>query len=145
MALLFDGDAGGRAAARHLASRLRHAPLPSTIAFCPEGQDPDDVVRADGPRSLAALALAGRDPVDLILDGIPISDRDSIEARVSTLRTLLIAIQRRSRPLTDPQLERIAQMFGIRLPTIRSAIADIGDRGDFTPTVSGLTLARSST
>src|SRR5471030_729834 len=51
MALLFDGDAGGRAAARHLASRLRHAPLPSTIAFCPEGQDPDDVVRADGPRS----------------------------------------------------------------------------------------------
>lgn len=69
--LLFDGDAAGRKAARRACERALPALAPDRtlkVALLPRGQDPDDLVRAEGVRGIEAV-LAEAMPLDGFLFG----------------------------------------------------------------------------
>lgn len=67
----FDGDDAGRAAAGRAAERLLPLLRPDhtvKVALLPAGQDPDDLLRAHGPRAMAEVIEAARSLADVIWD-----------------------------------------------------------------------------
>src|SRR5262249_48176673 len=67
--LCFDGDAAGQKAAhRALDLALPHLGPERTIrvALMPQGADPDDVFRAQGPEALAPLLAQGRPAIEAL-------------------------------------------------------------------------------
>lgn len=67
--LCFDGDDAGRRAAARACERLMPHLKPNhsaRIAFLPEGQDPDSLVAAQGPKALQAIIEAAVSLVDFI-------------------------------------------------------------------------------
>lgn len=69
--LCFDGDDAGRKAAwRALDTALPHlAPGKSLMfAFLPDGLDPDDLVRSQGPAAMEAILAAARPMVDVVFE-----------------------------------------------------------------------------
>ncbi|NWG46191.1 MAG: DNA primase, partial [Alphaproteobacteria bacterium] len=91
--LMFDGDAAGRAAAaRALATLLPDlgAQTRIRVARLPDGQDPDDVVRAHGPQAIAEVLAAAEPLVEALwtnaLGAVDIADpqgRQTLEARLT--------------------------------------------------------------
>ncbi len=76
----FDGDAAGRRAAE----RALDLALPQVgpqrtlrVAFLPQGQDPDDVFRSEGPAALAALLGAAKPAVEALFERE--RDRESLD------------------------------------------------------------------
>ncbi|MCE2574996.1 DNA primase [Komagataeibacter sp. FNDCR2] len=70
--LCFDGDAAGqRAAVKAAETALPLLAVDRTLRFCvlPEGEDPDSLVRRNGPESMAAL-VAGACPMGQVLFGL---------------------------------------------------------------------------
>jgi DNA primase len=67
--LCFDGDgAGQRAAFRAIDVALPHVKPGKSLRFAtlPEGQDPDDLVRASGPEAIAGVLAAARPLADVL-------------------------------------------------------------------------------
>lgn len=67
--LCFDGDEAGRRAAAKAADRILPLLKPNhsaRIAFLPEGQDPDSLTQAQGPKALAAVIEGAMPLVDFL-------------------------------------------------------------------------------
>ncbi|SFG17368.1 DNA primase [Novosphingobium sp. CF614] len=74
--LCFDGDAAGQRAAMRAISRALPLLKPAhslRIARLPEGLDPDDLIKAKGPRAMEALLAEARSLVDVLWE----SERDA--------------------------------------------------------------------
>jgi DNA primase len=83
----YDGDAAGRKAAVAALRTLLSANLDVTVALLPEGQDPDDVVRARGKDGFLTLLAAAATPTEFLLDEIG-SSRD--ERRRNLVQALAV-------------------------------------------------------
>jgi DNA primase len=69
---MFDGDqAGVLAAARVASSSLVHPTLPTSIALCPEGLDPDEVLARESAAGVRARIDAARPAADFLIDRLP--------------------------------------------------------------------------
>jgi DNA primase len=66
----YDGDSAGRKAAVTALRTLLSASLDVTVVLLPEGQDPDDVVRARGKDAFLALVDAAATPTEFLLGEI---------------------------------------------------------------------------
>jgi DNA primase len=67
--LCFDGDSAGQRAAMRAITRALPLLRPGhslRIATLPQGMDPDDVVKAQGPRAMEDLLVAGRSMVEVL-------------------------------------------------------------------------------
>lgn len=135
--LCFDGDAAGqRAAGRALDLALpRLAPERTLrLALLAQGQDPDDLLRAQGPQALSALAAAAQPAVDALfaraLSAHPIDTPERKAGLRKRVRALCETIQDAdTRALYQEALrERLDAVLGARpAPQARSA-APAGQR-----------------
>ena len=92
--LCFDGDAAGaRAAARvmSLALPLLTAERSLLLATLPAGQDPDDLVRRNGPAGFKAVLDGARPLVDAMFDALREGSGETPEARAGFRRKLEVA------------------------------------------------------
>jgi DNA primase len=81
---LFDGDAAGAMAAERVASSsLTHPALPTSIALCPEGRDPDELTAEE----IGALVEAAVAAPDFLVSRLPVLVRTDlpVERVVSAL------------------------------------------------------------
>jgi DNA primase len=94
--LCYDGDAAGRAATRAAIALCLAQGLGVAVARLPEGEDPDDVLRREGPRDLAARIDQAPDFLAWLLEdarpqeeGIPAPERSS---RITAILEIVRAI-----------------------------------------------------
>ena len=72
---LFDGDqAGAMAGERVASSSLHHPALPTSIALCPEGRDPDELMAAE----IRALVEAPVPAADFLVSRLPVRVRTEL-------------------------------------------------------------------
>lgn len=82
VALAYDGDSAGCAAAEKAAAQLLAAGMDVDFVSVPDGADPDEYLRAQGPEAMAALLHNTRDFVDFVLQDAPGGNALTIEERV---------------------------------------------------------------
>ncbi len=138
--LCFDGDSAGlRAAGRaaELALPFLQPGKSLRFALLPEGQDPDDLIRAAGSQAMAEVIAAARPLVDLIWSretetGVfdTPERRAALEAR---LREIARAIADESvrRHYSQALTERLAAFFPAPEPRYAGRRADYGDRSGY--------------
>lgn len=68
--VLFDPDPSGRKAALQAARLLEKAGLPSRVALLPEGMDPDDLLRTEGPARLIQAVESPLSPTRFLVAGL---------------------------------------------------------------------------
>ena len=128
--LLYDSDRAGLKATFRTADVLLAAGIHPLVVTLPEGEDPDSLVRARGPKSLRGLL---EDAVDVLERKLQILRREgylehvdgrrrAVDGLLSTLRAV------RDPALRDIYLERAAEGVGVRRDTLVHEIAR-ADRG----------------
>ncbi len=103
--LCFDGDsAGQRAAVRSIGvvMPILQAGQSVRVAFLPEGQDPDDLIRSAGAEAMRGILAGARPLVDFVWETeIAARKLDTPEARAGLLSALSI----RARGVADPVVQ----------------------------------------
>ena len=119
--LCFDGDKAGQKAAFRaveLALPLIGAGKSLRFAVLPEGQDPDDLVRAGGPEAIAKIVQAARPLADMLFERETAAQRfETPEKRAGIERRLRglvgeIADETLRRHYWSAMAERLAALFG---------------------------------
>ncbi|HSG94974.1 MAG TPA: DNA primase, partial [Afifellaceae bacterium] len=119
--LCFDGDAAGlKAAYRAVDLALPHLKPGKSLRFAllPAGQDPDDVIRADGPEAFGALIGAARALIDMAwrreMDGKTYDTPERRAGLEATLRQVIwqIGDQGVRRHYDTAIRDRLAAYFG---------------------------------
>ncbi|MGB0498461.1 MAG: DNA primase [Rubricella sp.] len=119
--IALDGDAAGLRAAHRLidlALPLLGPERALRFLILPKGQDPDDLIRSDGPSAFAALLDRTRSLVDLLwereTEGRPVDSPERRAAIDMALRKALERIEDRNlrRHYADAIRERRATLFG---------------------------------
>jgi len=88
--LCYDGDAAGRSAARGAIGLLLAQGLQVAVAKLPDGEDPDDVRRREGPEALAARIDAAPDYLSWLIDALePAAAGLSPEEKKDRIRAIL--------------------------------------------------------
>lgn len=88
--LCYDGDDAGRSAARGAIALFLAQGLEVSVARLPDGEDPDDVRRREGPEALAARIDQARDYLSWLLDELePAAARLSPEEKKDRIRAIL--------------------------------------------------------
>jgi DNA primase len=88
--LCYDGDDAGRSAARGAIGLLLAQGLEVAVARLPDGEDPDDVRRREGPEALAARIDQARDYLSWLLDELaPAAAGLSPEQKKDRIRAIL--------------------------------------------------------
>lgn len=88
--LCYDGDAAGRSAARGAIGLLLAQGLQVSVAKLPDGEDPDDVRRREGPEALAARIDQAPDYLSWLLDElVPAAAGLSAEVKKDRIRAIL--------------------------------------------------------
>ena len=101
--LLYDGDAAGRQAAKRALKVLLPTSLQVAVVEVDGGQDPDDLVRSEGPEALAACISRARGFMPFLLaDALP-DGADVVEDRVRAVNEVLPFVR-----LVDDPVERAA-------------------------------------
>ncbi len=139
--LLFDSDAAGLKATFRVADALLQAGVRPSVVTLPDGEDPDTLVRSEGPDALRALL---DDAVDVLERKIQIlQEREyfsSIERKRAAVDRLLPTLRAAVDPtLRDLYVDRTAEVTGVRRETLeaeleRSRERDGGSRGSVPPT-----------
>jgi DNA primase len=123
--LLYDSDAPGLRATFRAADALLAAGLHPMVVSFPAGEDPDSVVRAEGP---AALGRYLEDAVDVLERKLQILERQgylgTIEGRRRAVDGLLPTLRAVKDPaLLDIYLNQAAERTGVRRETLVSEVA----------------------
>ena len=112
--VLMDADAAGQSAARSLCERLLAQGLQVRVAPLPEGEDPDSLVRRQGPTALSAAVAAAEPALAYFMARVFTADADGVEARAQAaygLRPLLFALPAGLE--RDLYLQRLATQVGL--------------------------------
>ncbi|NRA29702.1 MAG: DNA primase [Parvularculaceae bacterium] len=121
--LCFDGDRAGRAAAERALDRalpLLSAKQALRFVFLPEGQDPDDVLRKNGPQAMSAIINARADAEEtmwqLAVNRHGIRSAEQTAALETELRERVAKVQ-------DPTMrDALSRAFKDRLYRLRGEI-----------------------
>lgn len=112
--VFFDGDAAGRKATRTARGPCRETGLTARVATLPQGVDPDDLARRDGPEGVRRLIKAARGMIEYLIDealassafgGATLTEQ---LARIRSVATLL-------HDEDDPTLRMMAKSYADRL------------------------------
>lgn len=128
--LMFDGDAAGRKAARRACERALPGIAPDRtlkVALLPAGQDPDDLVRAEGARGIEAV-LADAMGLDAFLFASVVQDCLGTEGAASAT-----ARPQRSEDISEASPEMRAAVWG-ELSALAATIAHDELRGEYLAT-----------
>lgn len=114
LVLLFDGDAAGTKAVGAARGPVREAGLMAKVATLPEGTDPDEYVRAEGPEALGKLLQAARGLLDHLIERALAGgsfDGSSLREKHERIRAVaeLLASE------NDPTLRAMAKAYADRL------------------------------
>lgn len=117
--LLFDGDSAGRRAARAARDACREAGLHARVATLPEGTDPDDLARQQGPDAVRRVLGAARGMLEYLIDsaldgGFAADDARARAAKIREVTELLAAEDDPAvRAMAEQHADRIAERLGI--------------------------------
>jgi DNA primase len=122
--LLFDSDAAGLKATFRAGDVLLEEGMHPAVVTFPAGEDPDTLVRKQGPAALSALI---DDAVDVLERKIQILEQrhffESIERRRSAVDRLLPTLRAARDPaLHDIYVSRVAEVTGVRRETLEGEI-----------------------
>ena len=126
--LLFDSDPAGLKATFRAGDTLLEAGLHPAVVTLPPGEDPDTVVRSEGPEALAGYVDQAVDVLDRKLQIL--DDRDyfsSIERTRAAVDRLLPTIRAASDPaLRDIYVAKVADRTGVRRETLEAELKRAG-------------------
>lgn len=120
--LLFDGDKAGERASKSAREPCQQEGLLARVATLPQGTDPDELVRQQGPDALRQCIKAARSMLEYLIDSA-LDQRfaaDDAQARAAKIKevTELIASE------DDPTVRAMAERHADRIAT-RLGIADV--------------------
>lgn len=130
--LCFDGDSAGQKAAYRaldLALPLLKAGHSIKFAFLPEGQDPDDLLKSEGPEAVKSVVKAALPMAQVLWDrALEQNDRSTPERRASfekDLRSLInqIGDEVVKKHYLSDMAERLANLFGRTTPNAGKSTA----------------------
>ncbi|MCA9753334.1 MAG: toprim domain-containing protein, partial [Gemmatimonadetes bacterium] len=98
--VLFDGDAAGRKAAESSVGPLLAEGLSLSLVMLPAGEDPDSLLRNEGPEAFARRLEQGGDPIDVLLGD------DAYEGGAATERAVRRALEALT-PVSDAIRRRV--------------------------------------
>ena len=126
--LCYDGDAAGRSAARGAIGLLLAQGLQVAVAKLPDGEDPDDVRRREGPEALAARIDQAADYLSWLLDallpsaaGIPPEEKKD---RIRAILEILSAIP--DRILRYEEYRRLSVAVGVPVEVLWAGQSQTG-------------------
>lgn len=112
--LLFDGDAAGRKATRAAREPCRVAGLEARVATLPEGRDPDDLVRLDGPEALLERLKGAHGLLEHLIDEALSGqgfDDATLAERVKRIRDVVALLAEED----DPNIRSMAKLYADQL------------------------------
>jgi DNA primase len=112
--LLFDGDAAGRKATRAAREPCRLAGLEARVTVLPEGRDPDELVRHEGPEALLTRLRAGRGLLEHLIDEALTGrgfDDATLAERVKRIRDVVALLSEED----DPNIRSMAKLYADQL------------------------------
>ncbi len=117
--LAFDADTAGIAAAIKSIDAFVAAELNARVVLMPEGQDPDSIVRDQGPDALRALIDSAADYFEFLLDHTIDQHDDTPAGKTSVVQTFLEAVAKLKSPIIRGEYcQLIAQRLGLRLEPV---------------------------
>jgi DNA primase len=115
--LLFDGDEAGRRAIQHAREPCRAEGLVARVALLPDGSDPDDLVRQQGPEAIQRLLGGAKSLLEHLIDTA--LDRgfvsDDARARAQKIKEVAALIAEEEDPTVRVFAERHADRIAARL------------------------------
>lgn len=131
--LLFDSDTAGLKATFRVGDVLLEAGVRPSVVTLPDGEDPDTLVRSEGPEALQSLIS---DAVDILERKIQIlQERDyfsSIERRRAAVDRLLPTLNATADPaLRDIYVGLVSEVTDVRRETLEAEMAQAGTRQAF--------------
>ena len=137
--LCYDGDSAGRNAVRGALTHLLAQGLEVAVARLPEGEDPDDVRRREGPDALAARIAEAPGYLPWLLEELaPAEARISAESKKDRIRAILEILSAiPDRILRYEEYRRVSREVGVPVEVLWSANPANRGEGGARPAVSG--------
>jgi len=128
--LLFDSDAAGLKATFRAGDTLLRAGLHPAVVTLPPGEDPDTLVRKEGPAGLRHYLDQSVDVLDRKLQMLVEHDYfQNIDRTRQALDKLLPTLRAAADPaLRDIYVARVAERTGVRRETLEAELARVGNR-----------------
>lgn len=128
--VLFDGDSAGRNAARKAIETLLKSGLEPSVAFLPDGLDPDDFVRKFGREKLLEQVAQARDVVDAMRS---LRRVDTVAEKNAVLRETLLLISGIPDPvLRELYLNRLSEVFQVNKAVLQARVPKANDKASAT-------------
>ena len=124
---MFDGDAAGQKAARRAVQFIEKDDIDLRCVILPDGQDPDDYVRANGGAALRGLLDESVPLMDFVFGRLEEeSDISTPGGRAKAMRSALELIYPlRASYMIDGYYMQIADRLGLDIDTIRSSAGKV--------------------
>lgn len=124
---MFDGDAAGQKAARRAVQFIEKDDIDLRCVILPDGQDPDDYVRANGGAALRGLLDESIPLMDFVFGKLEEeSDISTPGGRAKAMRSALELIYPlRASYMIDGYYMQIADRLGLDIDTIRSSAGKV--------------------
>ena len=124
---MFDGDAAGQKAARRAVQFIEKDDIDLRCVILPDGQDPDDYVRANGGAALRGLLDESVPLMDFVFGKLEEeSDISTPGGRAKAMRSALELIYPlRASYMIDGYYMQIADRLGLDIDTIRSSAGKV--------------------
>jgi DNA primase len=121
--VVFDGDDAGRKAAESSVGPLLGAGLEVALVMLPAGEDPDTLLRSEGPEAMARRLEEGGNPIDVLLGD---EAYEGGPARERAVRRVLEALA----PVADPirrrvLLQEVSIRVGVPAAMLEEQLADL--------------------
>ncbi len=135
--LCYDGDAAGRSAARGAIGLLLAQGLQVAVAKLPDGEDPDDVRRGEGPEALAARIDQAPDYLSWLIDALePAAAGLSPEEKKDRIRAILEILSAiPDRILRYEEYRRLSVAVGVPVEVLWAGQAQTGATAGSRPAV----------
>ncbi len=124
VALCFDSDAAGLAAAERSHAVLAQADLDVKVVMLPPGEDPDSLIRARGAEAFKALVDSAADFYSFLIErGKADSPDESPRSRARLASRLASSLAMINNPiLLDSTLASVAAKIGVGIPELRRLV-----------------------
>lgn len=131
--LVFDGDSAGTKAALRTAGLFLSDAIPVRIATLPQGEDPDSLLRNQGPEAFRACLDAAEDPAPYLIRRLRESEAapDSLEAVTRIASAAVSLIRDCEDPiLTAKFLQEAAGALGLPLSALETSLTRAREAAD---------------
>lgn len=131
----FDSDAAGHKAIAKIFTECAAVGLEVRVAKLPDGQDPDSLIKSQGPDAFRALLAKASGFFDYQIDhAILTSDLSQPVKKANLARQLAVHLKKVSEPVTrDSLMAHCATRLGLGLPEFRETLNRTKEERSFAP------------